>query len=1611
MIAQRCRGLLRGLSYAKLLKAVPKIVRQSCAIDVTCKPRLRTIFVLCAFYEDGVTELRKPVKNLNGVKSHVVFFHGLNGSFDTTFSSSSVPPELWPEWLDSDLGASVAVWGIDYGASASRWQPGESMALPDRAENILPLLANEPGLQSGDIILVGYSLGGLVVKQVLRLAQDQRSTNARIASFVRRVRKVVFIATPHFGSDHATWGNRLSILVRPREAVAGLSRNDAQLRALNRWYRTFCQENQIQNLILFETNPISQRVRVPVIGSEVSFRLGTAVKPDSSDPGVPNAVAIIPIDADHRSIVSPKNRDAQTYVHIRDFVVGADAGVHRDTAIESRLTTIDESLKAQTGAVEALHGDVKTGLSEVVAAIDRTSLGSSPQQSAASENALVTSETLQRLAWLRKSRYLVGFDAKAESIRLADDLRTGDLAAASREAKRMSFAWCARIVSSIEASLSQAFLDEASRYGGGEENTIAEAFLQLSRDNDKPGALAKVAAIDSPTARSASVIIAGHGLEPAEVLLWMDNAGISFDRFDGDGKFVVLERRMDCGQWPQAIAEADTLDDEDFEGCPVLLTTSAALNLSAAIHDDLKPAAIRHLPLDMKRFILGTDAPAMERRRKARSLYERAESVLRGMGWDRIADIAADYALWLGLRDDATAATSLKALEASMADPKQSLRRLPMALQFGLKLDLAATEREIDRQTTLSGGKSPEAAIARFALAEGKASPKEMAAYIDQHRSQLIEYYDPQWIGAIETELLARSGQIPEAREKLEELKRQGLPADGISSLNRIIDEAEGADPVSSREAQYAASGNLADLIVLVDLLRQRQAWPKLVTFGKILFEETRDGPSLETYVHALYSTGGYREIIGLWDRFPELFAAGRVKQTLAWAYFHEGDLRGANTTLEAVESSRDNSIDRRLAINIAVTSGNWNALGGFVEQEWANRDQRDAAELLQMGQLAQHIGAERAKDLIKEAAARADGNAAILVACYGVATSAGWEDDPTTHQWLDQAIVLSGDDGPVQRVNIKQLLEQAPSWNEHVNRAWDELTAGRVPVFTAARALNRSLLDMYLLPAVSNLHQPDPRKRGIVFAFSGARASAPVSADVVALDATAILTLGFLGLLRQVLGNFRQVLIPHTTMRWLFEERQRLQFHQPSRVRDALEVKRLLDGGQLKRFEPTGSAKPEVEREVGPDLALLLTAAAEGAEGGNTLGVVVRPAPLHRAGTLMDELADVHDYERLIVGCGDVIAALKKQGHLTVAEEARCKTYLGLHELPWPNAPTIQPGATLYLDDLAVSYLQHLRLLDRLQAAGFSAFVSSSEFSEGDALVRYESFGGEARTVIEEIRASLAEGIATGRVKPGKLSKDADEPTMIKNHPTGTLFDLAGSVEAFIIDDRSLNRHQNLRTADDNKPIHTSLDLLATLRTVGNTDAQVGEHLTRLRRAGFALIPVVARELNDWLQAAPVSDGKVLETAELKAIRENLLRVRMTDLLQLPMEHVWLDELNLACVQSIRAQWVPDIDDAIARARSEWVLGIFDIRGWVHRMQIGADDPEARFRSQALMLTMLPDADDAVRGRYWQWLEEAILEPLRNENTVSYGMLIDAVEQLIGETVRRGAERQVDDE
>jgi pimeloyl-ACP methyl ester carboxylesterase len=183
-----------------------------------------------------------------GTERHVsvVFVHGPGGDAYGSWRQSANSGSLWPLWLAKDVRG-LAVYTVDYDAAVSRWR-GTAMHLVDRASNLLERLLVEPDLQNGPLILIGHSLGGLVIKQLLRTAESEARNRIEAADLLRRVKKVAFLATPHTGSGLASWGDRLRVLVHPSAATASLVRNDPNLRDLRGCLETVLRGLEIREL-------------------------------------------------------------------------------------------------------------------------------------------------------------------------------------------------------------------------------------------------------------------------------------------------------------------------------------------------------------------------------------------------------------------------------------------------------------------------------------------------------------------------------------------------------------------------------------------------------------------------------------------------------------------------------------------------------------------------------------------------------------------------------------------------------------------------------------------------------------------------------------------------------------------------------------------------------------------------------------------------------------------------------------------------------------------------------------------------------------------------------------------------------------------------------------------------------------------------------------------------------------------------------------------------------------------------------------------------------------------------------------------------------------------
>jgi hypothetical protein len=173
------------------------------------------------------------------------------------------------------------------------------MPLTDRATNTLDLLDS---YEIGDrpLIFITHSMGGLLVKQMLRNARSY----GRWKAIASQTKGIVFLSTPHSGSDMASWIKYIGGILRTTVSVEELEAHHPQLRDLNLLYRNDEEFTQIPMLVYCETRP-TQGVLV--------------VNQTSADPGI-RGVIPIPMDLDHIAICKVADKKSQIYRQVKRFL-------------------------------------------------------------------------------------------------------------------------------------------------------------------------------------------------------------------------------------------------------------------------------------------------------------------------------------------------------------------------------------------------------------------------------------------------------------------------------------------------------------------------------------------------------------------------------------------------------------------------------------------------------------------------------------------------------------------------------------------------------------------------------------------------------------------------------------------------------------------------------------------------------------------------------------------------------------------------------------------------------------------------------------------------------------------------------------------------------------------------------------------------------------------------------------------------------------------------------------------------------------------------------------------------------------------------------------------
>jgi pimeloyl-ACP methyl ester carboxylesterase len=274
---------------------------------------------------------------MNDPHLDVVFVHGLGGSGAETWVNAQTQFNWTSEMNNRSNLRAVSVDyfapnrnAADAGAVQASWQ--------DSGLGLLSSLANKD-IGKRPIVFVAHSLGGIVVKQALRLAADSRN------AIYENTRGVIFLATPHAGATIATIATHLGQLVpalgngvaklagaagsgaivawglswiagRQLEAsqlTQQLRKFEPALLDLNRWYRNV---RHIETRAYYET--------------ELTYQL-QIVDPVSADPGVIGCAVESAQGKNHITICKPENDQDELFRSIARIIENIRSRVREGT--------------------------------------------------------------------------------------------------------------------------------------------------------------------------------------------------------------------------------------------------------------------------------------------------------------------------------------------------------------------------------------------------------------------------------------------------------------------------------------------------------------------------------------------------------------------------------------------------------------------------------------------------------------------------------------------------------------------------------------------------------------------------------------------------------------------------------------------------------------------------------------------------------------------------------------------------------------------------------------------------------------------------------------------------------------------------------------------------------------------------------------------------------------------------------------------------------------------------------------------------------------------------------------------------------------------------------
>lgn len=179
--------------------------------------------------------------------------HKSNGPFSVSGDkwinddSTDKYTNCWPmDWLPDDY-PNIRVIGCNYESSLSHWSVSSGCVcektagkLESRAKEFLEYLIDAGVGHHRPVVWVGHSMGGLLAKKIIIQALESDDPNLR--EIAENTMGVLFLGTPHKGSQFAQLKQASRLLFSPTVEVVDLCENAKHLLQLNEKFIQFVNE-------------------------------------------------------------------------------------------------------------------------------------------------------------------------------------------------------------------------------------------------------------------------------------------------------------------------------------------------------------------------------------------------------------------------------------------------------------------------------------------------------------------------------------------------------------------------------------------------------------------------------------------------------------------------------------------------------------------------------------------------------------------------------------------------------------------------------------------------------------------------------------------------------------------------------------------------------------------------------------------------------------------------------------------------------------------------------------------------------------------------------------------------------------------------------------------------------------------------------------------------------------------------------------------------------------------------------------------------------------------------------------------------------------------------